>query len=196
MNSTCQPGCNSIQCNDTSFMYPQNSRSFWGGKEARMAFCSSRVQRKFWQFYSLPCGQAVASMYYSKIILASTKKFWWAGLLQFFGYFNSPKFHFLIGQVKNTIHLHDRKSTSPRLSDTIVSLHTYKPWKILSLCWQLCPDQQHLYILYYKIIFSTVFVFAYQQSLDEHDHMMFVLHHLNDILELLMEPGNCIPLWA
>lgn len=27
------------------------------------------------------------------------------------------------------------------------------------------------------------------QSLDEHDHMMFVLHHLNDILELLMEPG-------
>ena len=42
----------------------------------------------------------------------------------------------------------------------------------------------------------TVFVFAYQQSLDEHDHMMFVLHHLNDILELLMEPGNkyCNPL--
>ena len=28
------------------------------------------------------------------------------------------------------------------------------------------------------------------QSLDEHDHMMFVLHHLNDILELLMEPGE------
>ena len=104
------------------------------------------------------------------------------------------KVHFLIGQVKNTIHLHDRKSTSPRLSDTIVSLHTYKPWKILSLCQQLCPDQQHLYILYYKIFFLTVFVFAYQQSLDEHDHMMFVLHHLNDILELLMEPGNCIPL--
>ena len=28
------------------------------------------------------------------------------------------------------------------------------------------------------------------QSLDEHDHMMFVLHHLKDILELLMEPGE------
>ncbi|XP_020631842.1 TBCC domain-containing protein 1-like [Orbicella faveolata] len=28
------------------------------------------------------------------------------------------------------------------------------------------------------------------KSLDEHDHMMFVLHHLNDILELLMEPGE------
>ena len=35
----------------------------------------------------------------------------------------------------------------------------------------------------YLLIFCT-------QSLDEHDHMMFVLHHLNDILELLMEPGN------
>lgn len=28
------------------------------------------------------------------------------------------------------------------------------------------------------------------KSLDEHDHMMFVLHHLNDILELLMEPES------
>ena len=33
------------------------------------------------------------------------------------------------------------------------------------------------------------FVFSLQ-SLDEHHHMMFVLHHLNDILELLMEPGE------
>ena len=32
--------------------------------------------------------------------------------------------------------------------------------------------------------------FRVLQSLDEHDHMMFVLHHLNEILELLMEPGN------
>lgn len=28
------------------------------------------------------------------------------------------------------------------------------------------------------------------KSLDEHHHMMFVLHHLNDILELLMEPES------
>lgn len=34
------------------------------------------------------------------------------------------------------------------------------------------------------------FSFFSVQSLDEHDHMMFVLHHLNDILELLMEPGE------
>ena len=37
-------------------------------------------------------------------------------------------------------------------------------------------------------IFLVLLILTFQ-SLDEHDHMMFVLHHLNDILELLMEPG-------
>lgn len=46
-----------------------------------------------------------------------------------------------------------------------------------------------IFNFYINISVFLVFFFSLQ-SLDEHHHMMFVLHHLNDILELLMEPGE------
>ena len=74
------------------------------------------------QFYSLPFGQAVASMHVltQNLFHLAPKTFWWAGLItQFLCNLNSSKnFTYPSGKLRTEFSSPIVKSTSPKLSDT------------------------------------------------------------------------------